>query len=227
MPFVMFSQSDSMLSKADEVSTYPLSIHVEYYDNNSYIDIKKFIDSNFIYPAYDNLGDFGTVYVEFMVDTLGVVDCVKVVKGISALIDTEAERVINLLPNLTPKLYRGKKINSYYIIPIKLKPEIDMRFISDVSPYFKGGLKARSEFIIENYKYPKITLAEKIEGTIYVQCLIEKDGSISNVSIRKGIHELYDKEAIRVIELMPNWIPAENNEGEKVEVYHIIQIKIQ
>ena len=67
-----------------------------------------------------------------------------------------------------------------------------------------------NEYIKNNLKYPADAFNKGIQGTVYVLFVVEKDGSITNVKIRKGIHPDLDKEAIRVISNMPNWEPGKN-----------------
>ena len=75
-------------------------------------------------------------------------------------------------------------------------------------PEYPGGDKARLSFLSENIHYPKDAIDAGIQGNIYVQFIIEKDGSVSNVKILRGITPSMDKEVIRVIKLMPKWKPG-------------------
>ncbi len=63
----------------------------------------------------------------------------------------------------------------------------------------------------ENLKYPADAFLKGIEGTFYVQFVVEKDGSITNVKVSKGVDEELDKEAVRVISIMPRWKPGKIN----------------
>lgn len=67
-------------------------------------------------------------------------------------------------------------------------------------------------FLIQNLVYPKRAIDEGITGKVYIRAIIEKDGSVSNVSVIKGIENCpeCDAEAVRVISQMPKWIPAKN-----------------
>ena len=68
-----------------------------------------------------------------------------------------------------------------------------------------------SKHLQENIKYPANALLKGIEGTVYVQFIVEKDGSITNVKVSKGVDEELDKEAIRVVSTMPHWKPGKIN----------------
>jgi len=96
-----------------------------------------------------------------------------------------------------------------------------------VSPEFPGGSGAMVEFIQKNFKHPKILMENKIQGTIWVSCFIEKNGVISEIKIEKGLFDDYDKEAIRVIRLMPKWKPGEDQSGNIKRMKYHIPIKIK
>ena len=82
----------------------------------------------------------------------------------------------------------------------------------------------RDRFIDENIKYPTQAIQENISGTVFVQIIIEKDGSISDVKVLRGIGGGCDEEAVRVISKMPNWIPAKQK-GIPVRSFYIIPIR--
>lgn len=80
--------------------------------------------------------------------------------------------------------------------------------VVDVVPEFPGGDKKRMKFIKKNLKYPLSAKVEKIQGTVYIQFIIEPDGSITNVRIKKDIGHGCGEEAARIVKLMPKWKPA-------------------
>jgi protein TonB len=75
-------------------------------------------------------------------------------------------------------------------------------------PSFPGGDEARIKYLNENINYPSIAREAGIQGTVYVTFVVEKDGSITDVRILRGIGGGCDEEAVRVIQNMPNWIPG-------------------
>jgi protein TonB len=84
-------------------------------------------------------------------------------------------------------------------------------------PRFVGGEEARINFFVKNMVYPEKALKKRVQGTVYVSFTVEKDGSISNVNILRGIGSGCDEEAIRVVKFMPKWIPARQR-GKNVRV---------
>ena len=72
-------------------------------------------------------------------------------------------------------------------------------------------------FIYKNIKYPKEARDQGLQGTNVVQFVVEKDGSITNEKLVRGIGGGTDEECLRVVRLMPNWLPGMNN-GKAVRV---------
>ena len=81
----------------------------------------------------------------------------------------------------------------------------------DVYPKFPGGDQARLFYLRSNIMYPKASIKSGIQGEVMVLFVVEPDGSITNVSINKGIGKECDDEAVRVVKLMPRWEPGRRN----------------
>jgi protein TonB len=79
--------------------------------------------------------------------------------------------------------------------------------------YF-GGVPKMQEDIGRGLVYPEIDVQLGNEGTVYVSFIVEKDGSVSNVQIERGISETIDREAKRIVKEFPKWKPAENAFGK-------------
>jgi len=109
----------------------------------------------------------------------------------------------------------------------KTDPEIiensEIYTIVDKMPQFATGETGLSKFISHNIRYPREALQEGIEGRILCSFIIAADGSVSNIEVVKGLNPSLDNEAIRVLGLMPKWIPGENG-GEKVNVKCLLPI---
>lgn len=89
-------------------------------------------------------------------------------------------------------------------------------------PYFIGEPNAWKEFITKEYN---IQNKEEISKKIIISFIVLKDGSLSNIKIRKSISKKADKEAIRVIKLMPKWKPGKID-GKIVEMKVLLPILI-
>lgn len=98
--------------------------------------------------------------------------------------------------------------DTIFEIRIELKC-IDELIYTDKSPVFPGGEKALNTFLETNIKYPEEALKHNEEGIVHVQFVINRNGTISDILVVKSVSKLLDAEAIRLIKLMPNWIPGE------------------
>ena len=95
----------------------------------------------------------------------------------------------------------------------------DVIFIEvESKPEFPGGQQALLKFINNNKKYPSILQENGIQGSVICQFVVEKDGSISNIQVNRSSGEpSFDREAIRVMKLMPKWKPGKQR-GKPVRV---------
>lgn len=93
--------------------------------------------------------------------------------------------------------------------PSQLQVEDPIIDIPDVEAQFPGGIAEMVKWINENMNYPEIAIENEVQGKVYVSFVIEKDGSISNVEVLKGVSKELDIEAKRLIRSMPKWTPGE------------------
>ncbi len=83
--------------------------------------------------------------------------------------------------------------------------------IVDEPAKFPNGMEGLMDFLKKNLQYPEKAKKEKVDGKVFVQMVIEKDGSVTDVKVIKGLEKSVDEEALRVIKLSPNWRPGKNN----------------
>lgn len=93
----------------------------------------------------------------------------------------------------------------------------------EIMPEFIGGPDALDDFLKKNLVYPPEAKAKGIQGKVYVQFVVEKDGSVTNVLVRRGANPLLDAEALRVVKLMPAWKPG-TMRGKKVRVRYTLPV---
>lgn len=96
--------------------------------------------------------------------------------------------------------------------------------VVEQSPSFPGGDEGRITFLQENINYPKKAKKKGIQGTVYVTFVIEKDGSITDVRLLRGIGGGCDEEVIRVVKKMPKWNPGKQR-GKHVRVQFNMPVK--
>ncbi len=96
--------------------------------------------------------------------------------------------------------------------------------IAEVMPEYPGGKDALFAYIGTNLKYPEQAVEEGIEGVVFVTFVVEADGRITGVTVLRGMGGALDKEAVRVVSGMPNWMPGKQN-GKVVRVKYNLPIR--
>jgi len=79
---------------------------------------------------------------------------------------------------------------------------------------FVGGVAAMQKFINDNLNYPDDAIEMNIQGRVYLSFVVERDGSVTNVSVERGVFKSMDREAARVVRSFPTWIPGEMPSGK-------------
>ena len=202
----------------------------------------KFISKNIQYPPEAIEKEIqGRVIVQMVITDEGDVTDAKVVRGVDPLLDKEALRVINLMPKWKPGKQRGKAVNVKYTIPVMFRlsggndveaeskdtpANVDEKAIFTVCeemPMFPGGMNECMKFLSKNIDYPKEAQDNGIQGRVIVQFVVKKDGSITDAKVVRGVDPSLDKEALRVINLMPKWTPGKQR-GKAVNVKYTVPV---
>ncbi|OJJ17679.1 hypothetical protein BKI52_27850 [marine bacterium AO1-C] len=90
----------------------------------------------------------------------------------------------------------------------------------------KEGYKAFYKSLMDNFQYPALVEKIGVEGKIFIRFTVEKDGSLTNFEVLKGTDTVLDDEAIRVLKLVPQWIPAKRN-GQPIQSRRAIPMIIR
>ena len=98
--------------------------------------------------------------------------------------------------------------------------------VVDQQPEYAGGYDAMMAFIKSNMRYPPNARRMGIEGTVHVSFIVSKTGEISEVKVLRGIMTECDREAERVVKMMPPWNPGKQN-GRPVNVRFILPLKFR
>jgi TonB family protein len=93
-------------------------------------------------------------------------------------------------------------------------------------PEYPGGMAALGKFLGEKVEYPADAKKKGIEGKVFVNFLVEKDGSVTNVKVLKGVSSDLDQEARRVVSMLPKWTPGEEK-GQPVRVAFTLPINFK
>jgi len=98
--------------------------------------------------------------------------------------------------------------------------------VVDVMPEFPGGDTALLKYIADSTHYPKDAKTQAIQGKVIVRFMIKANGSVSEVSVQKGVSPSLDEESIRVVKTLPKFTPGKLN-GKTVPVWYMIPISFK
>ncbi|MCE5205307.1 MAG: energy transducer TonB [Porphyromonadaceae bacterium] len=117
---------------------------------------------------------------------------------------------------------QSKRQMQTYVPPPPPKPKQEevteeIFVVVENQPEFPGGNAAMMKFLSDNIKYPVIAQENGIQGRVICNFVVERDGSITDVQVVRGVDPSLDKEAIRVIQQMPRWTPGKQR-GQAVRV---------
>ena len=149
------------------------------------------------------------------------------------------------MPKWKPGKQEGKPVRVSYMMPINfklsdgqptksdkkadagkpdMKPDKNGVYqIVEEMPEFPGGVEALMDFVAKNVVYPQEAMDKEISGRVFVSFIVEKDGSVNEVEVKKGIGGGCDDEAVRVIKAMPKWKPGKMK-GKPVRVSYMMPI---
>ena len=141
-------------------------------------------------------------------------------------LDKEKVKTVQFTPPVVKKneqkAENGKVKKTVKFTPPVIKEEKPFEVVEQ-KPTFPGGDAAFNKFINDNLKYPISAAEMGIEGRVIIRFVVSKKGTITNVELIRGIDAACDKEAIRVVKLMPKWVPGKQN-GRNVPVYYNLPI---
>lgn len=183
--------------------------------------LAAFLMNNIRYPAEARVNNqTGTVYISFIVDTIGNLSRIKVDQGVCASLDSEAVSVVRKMPNWKPATMNGKKVLGRHVLPIKYEiatikkddPDYGKIFtIVEEIPQFPGGDAELLKYIKSHTEYPSDAKEKNIHGTVYVTFVIRDNGKVTDVKILRGVYPSIDEQAVSIVKSMPDWIPGRQN----------------
>ena len=90
-------------------------------------------------------------------------------------------------------------------------------------PEFPGGMAECMKWLSKNIKYPTISQENGVQGRVIIQFVVNRDGSIVDAQVARGVDPYLDKEALRVVGLMPKWKPGKQR-GKEVRVKYTLPV---
>ena len=118
----------------------------------------------------------------------------------------------------------GKDIADLKQVVTQAAPEPEKVFdMVEQMPTFPGGQQELMAYLGKNIKYPTIAQENGTQGRVIIQFVVERDGSITDVRVARGVDPYLDKEAVRVVKSMPKWLPGKQN-GKAVRVKFTVPV---
>lgn len=125
----------------------------------------------------------------------------------------------------------GKAVEVKYVAPVEVEEDVEEQQIFQVveeMPEFPGGMAECLKFLGKNIKYPTISQENGVQGKVIVQFVVNKDGSIVDPVVVRSVDPYLDKEALRVIKMMPKWKPGkQRNKPVRVKYTVPVTFKLQ
>ena len=120
----------------------------------------------------------------------------------------------------------GEVLKAKEVIAEPEPPKVEETKVFDVveqMPSFPGGQAALMSWLSSNIKYPVVAEENGVQGRVVCTFVVERDGSITDVHVVRGVDPSLDKEAVRVLKAMPKWIPGKQN-GSAVRVKYTLPV---
>lgn len=125
--------------------------------------------------------------------------------------------------SLTDNIAEEKPVAEAIISESTTKHEGQVFTVVEEMPKFPGGEQELLKFINDNIKYPKIAQENGIQGRVIASFVVNKDGSVTDYEVVRGVDPVLDAEALRVISIFPEWTPGKQR-GETVRVKYTVPI---
>lgn len=212
-------------SDGSEVADGPYRKMAEYPGGSAELD--KYIHNNFVKVIQDRDTSYsGKLNLVFMVNKDGSASFISVEKKVTPWISEIGMKAVNSMPKWQPAVRDAEYYSSRRSVSIEVRKKNDNSPYSKVEqvPDFPGGTLKMMQFLDKNVYYPKSAQIEKVQGMVILAFIISEEGDIDHIQVRNGIHPDCDAEAIRVVKLMPRWIPGKQD-GKAVPVHFTLPIR--
>ena len=184
----------------------------------------KFISDTIRYPVEaQQKGIQGRVICNFVVMKDGSISDLQVVRGVDPLLDAEALRVLKLMPDWKPGKQRGQAVNVRFTLPVVFRltgnePKViidelrtnegDLQVQASLSSnfIFPGEENGLFKFVSDRIKYPVEAQKKGLQGLVNASFSVANTGDITDVKIESGKNDILNKEVLRVINEMPQWV---------------------
>lgn len=168
------------------------------------------------------------VLATVQVTQIAIVDEVKneVMEMEAQLEDNTARGVVNQEGSDDADKFKAVQ-EQVVVVEEKPAPKEDEIFVAvEQQAEFPGGMAALMKWLSNNIRYPEAAQQNDVQGRVIVKFVVEKDGSVSQAQIVKGVDKDLDKEALRVVNKMPKWQAGKNN-GVAVRSYFTLPVSFK
>lgn len=212
-------------------------------------EMHKFISNTLRYPADAvERNSQGLVVYTFVVEKDGTLSNFELIHRADSSLNEEALRILRAMPPWRPARYKGEIVRSGSYVPMYFRlnknalaqarnaacppaaktnsaiaENNEIYTIVDKMPQYSTGEVGLADFISRTLRYPREARQEGLEGRILCSFIVGADGAVSNIEVVQGLYPSLDSEAVRVLSLMPKWVPGMNN-GENVNVKCLLPI---
>src|SRR5690554_4517484 len=233
-PPVKIAETNEIFVVVEDMPEYPGGVDA----------MMRFLGETIRYPfeAMTN-GIQGRVICNFVIEKDGSVSDVQIVRGIDPHLDDEAIRVIEAMPKWKPGMQKKEIVRTRFTLPIVFRltgdvddnqktsdnssvPTEDIFVVVEQQPEYPDGVEAMMKFLVDSVRYPIEAQEKGIQGRVIVNFVVNKDGSITDVNVVRGVDPSIDAEAVRVIESMPKWKPGKQR-GKEVNVRYTLPVSFK
>lgn len=224
--------ADSVTNKFNKIPFVLFSVFAKFPGG----DADEYIAQNVKYPASQTGNIDGEIVVAYSIDTNGSVVDARLLKNLSPAVDVEILRVFNSMPKWKPAYYKDKpvKVNigtrlmvhtDYLTRTIKVTKPEPKKFMPDENtvftavngpPTFPGGADSLHKYLAKAISYPSESLRNHRGGKVYLQFIIEKDGTLSEMKAVRNPEDLLTQEAMRVMRSVKYVAGTQNNHPVRV-----------
>lgn len=227
-PVATSATDEKVLSSAEEMPRFP----------GGEAEMMKHIARNIRYPKEAMEQNVqGRVFVKFVVTSTGKIGAVEILRG-NDLLNQSAIDVVKTLPDFIPGKVNGKPVSVWYVLPIIFRLSDDNADKDNTVPtdtidpsrgsvaQFPGGEVRLMEYIAKNISYPKEAMEQNVEGRVVTQFAISKTGKVGDIKVVRSVSPELDREAIRVVGTLPDFIPAKLD-GKPVASWYTLPISFK
>lgn len=199
------------------------------FQGEKFTSFSNWVISQLKYPAEAVAkGIQGRVQVNYTVESDGTLSNIKFLYTPDPLLGDALVKAVQSSPKWEPTknpAFAGpftSTVSIKFELPDKILPN-DVFVIVEKMPMFPGGDVELLKFISEHAQYPAEAKASNIQGRVILNFIVNLKGKVEDVSVLKGVHPLLDAEAVRVVGLLPDFIPGTQG-GKPMNVYYQVPV---